>query len=127
MASNMNELFLEDSADSPLLLEYWHDTLIWCPSQCYYHLQRNGIDFILYLRWRWEDPWQAHVIRNAASLNDLHGGKASWSEDVFLENNLFYRDEELDQAKTGLIELFNRGNGEFPERKPHSTNRSKSF
>jgi hypothetical protein len=111
-----NVLIQDIDGAKSLPLEQWFDHLIWCPSQCYYHIQYKGKDYILYLRWRWEDPWQAHVIKNAASLEALHGDKPAWSEDVFLLNHVAFRDEELDQAKAKLIDLFLRNNGEFPER-----------
>jgi hypothetical protein len=76
MKSNSNDLILEIDENKPLPLEQWFDELIWCPCQCYYHIQRSGIDYILHLRWRWEDPWQARVVKNAANLDDMHGDNA---------------------------------------------------
>lgn len=110
--------FLQDiDGTKSLPLEQWFDDLLWCPSQCYYHIQRDEIDYILYLRWRWEDPWQAYVVKNAASLEAIHRDRGTWSEDVFLLNRVVFREEELDLAKPKLIDFFKWNNGEFPERK----------
>ncbi len=120
MESNGNDLIMDAEEDKSLPLEQWFDELMGCPSQCYYHIQHNGIDYILYLRWRWEDPWQAHVVKNAASLEGMHGDKAVWSEDVFQFHSIAFRDEELDMAKAKLVDLFEQNDGEFPERKRYN-------
>jgi hypothetical protein len=81
----------------------WFDDLIWCPSQCYGHLHWQGVDYILYLRWRWDDPWQGHIVKNARDSHSMHLAEAVWSEDLFEEWGLFFRDEELEQAKVALV------------------------
>jgi len=115
MKSAGNDLILDIDETKNLPLEQCFDELIWCPSQCYYHIQGNGKDYILYLRWRWEDPWQAEVVKNAASLGAMHGNEAVWYEDVFLLNHIAFREEELDLAKAKLIDLFHQNNGEFSQ------------
>ena len=40
----------------------WLDELIWCPSQCFLNFRIKDNHYILYLRWRWDDPWRAEVI-----------------------------------------------------------------
>ena len=40
----------------------WEDDLIWCPSQCYYRFTYKGTSYIIYLRWRHDDPWTAELI-----------------------------------------------------------------
>ena len=117
MKSAGNDIILDTELAKSLPLEQWFDELIWCPSQWHYHIQHGGKDCILYLRWRWEDPWQTHVVKNTASREDMHGDNAAWSEDIFLLNHLVFRDQELDLAKAALIDLFKRNDGEFPERK----------
>lgn len=84
----------------------WVDDLIWCPSQCYGHIQYKGTDYILYLRWRWEDPWQGHIVKNAKDERLMHHDNTVWSEDIFEKRGLFFTDEELDKAKLALIEIF---------------------
>jgi hypothetical protein len=113
----LEDLFhLPENEAEPLPIGEWFYELIWCPSQCYYHLQHKGINYILYLRWRWENPWQAHVVTDAASLDDLHKDEAIWSEDVFALCHVQYSDEELELAKEKIISLFYEFNGNFPER-----------
>lgn len=84
----------------------WEDDLIWCPSQCYAPITYNGVHYVLYLRWRWDDPWQGHIITNARTSSDVSKTQAEWSEDLFEEQELFFCDEELDQAKAALIKIF---------------------
>ena len=93
----------------------WLDDLTWSPSQCYFYLQHHGVDYILYLRWRWKDPWQGYVIRNAASPDDVNEDLAVWSGDVFELNRIDYPAEELDQAKNRLVSLFYEFDGQFTE------------
>lgn len=80
----------------------WEDDLIWCPSQCYAPITYNGVDYVLYLRWRWGDPWQGHIITHARTSGGMSKKHAEWSEDLFEQRGLFFRDEALDQAKAAL-------------------------
>jgi hypothetical protein len=105
---------LEDESE-PLPLGQWFDDLTWSPSQCYYHLQHNGADYILYLRWRWTNPWQAHVVKNAVSLDAMNEGEVVWSGDVFELREAYYDETELELAKEKIISLFYEFDGEFPE------------
>lgn len=72
------------------VIKEWDDDLIWCPSQCYLRIEHGGLNYIIYLRWRHEDPWTASVID---------------SDDGFNFNNFnkldipFYKDSELDELK----------------------------
>jgi hypothetical protein len=91
----------------------WFDELVWCPSQCYCRVQHHGVDYILYLRWRWRDPWQAHVVRNADSLDSMNNGQAVWSGDVFEMHHEYFRDVDLELAKDKLIRLFYEFDGNF--------------
>ena len=105
--------YLPEDETEPLPVGEWFDELIWCPSQCYYHLQHHGMDFILYLRWRWTDPWQAYVVKNAASLSSMNNGDAVWSGDVFELQHVQLSDVELEPAKDKIISLFYEFDGNF--------------
>ena len=107
--------YLPEDETEPLPAGEWFNELIWSPSQCYYHLQHQGVDYILYLRWRWTDPWQAYVVRNAASLSDMNNGQAVWSGDVFELNHVQYKDVELALAKDKIISLFHEFDGNFTQ------------
>ena len=84
----------------------WEDDLIWCPSQCYAPVAYGGVHYVLYLRWRWDDPWQGHIITHARISNDVGKKHTEWSEDLLEQRGLFFRDEELDQAKAALLKVF---------------------
>lgn len=84
----------------------WEDDLIWCPSQCYAPITHRGVHYVLYLRWRWDDPWQGHIITHAQTSDDVSSQQAKWSVDVFEEQGLFFRDEDLAQAKAALLKIF---------------------
>ncbi len=104
--------FSEDETE-PLPVGKWLDELTGSLSQCYCHIQHKGVDYILYLRWRWIDPWQAYVIKNADSLSSMNNGQAIWSFDIFEIRHLEYRDAELKQAKETMIRLFHEYDGNF--------------
>lgn len=89
--------------NEPFKLDKWYDSLLWCPSQCYQWKIKDGINYILYLRWRWNDPWQGHIIKNANSEN-LHLAGVEWSTDILSEYN--FSQDQLELAKVKIIELF---------------------
>lgn len=102
----VNFLFIDEFPES-LDLERWYCSLLWCPSQCYMHVQdQHGTHFILYLRWRWNDPWQAHIIRNAYNEQSMRDGEAEWSGNVFEGQGLYFVDEELEDAKQALLNIW---------------------
>lgn len=41
----------------------WIDSLLWCPSQCYYVFSLNDVVYTIYLRWRHDDPWTVSLIQ----------------------------------------------------------------
>ena len=43
---------------------------------------------------------------HARTSNDVSGQQAEWSADVFEMQGLFFRDEELAQAKAALLKIF---------------------
>lgn len=104
--------YTEDETE-PLPIGEWFDDLTWSPSQCYYHLQHNGIDYILYLRWRWTDPWQAYIVKHAASLSSMNNEQVVWSSDVFESHHIYFKDTELELAKEKVIHLFYTLDGNF--------------
>ncbi len=40
----------------------WQDDLGVCPSQCYLYMRYKERYFVIYLRWRYDDPWQATLV-----------------------------------------------------------------
>jgi hypothetical protein len=100
----------------PLPIKEWFYELIWCPNQCYYYIQHNEADYILYLRWRHENPWQAYIVKNAASLDGMNKDEAIWSENIFELYHFQFSDEEIELAKEKIISLFYEFNSDFPDR-----------
>ncbi len=71
----------------------WHDSLIWCPSQCKLNISYKGIDYQIYLRWRWENPWTCALI----TINT--------KEWVYPETFSYWSDDDdLDKIKKDAIE-----------------------
>jgi hypothetical protein len=64
------------------------------------------VHYALYLRWRWDDPWQGRIITNALTSSAVGKKQAEWSEDLLEQRRLFFRAEELDQAKAALLKIF---------------------
>ena len=74
-------------------LYQWDDSLIWCPSQCYYYFKdRNDNLKCIYLRWRHSDPWTAEII----PINEDGSFNHVQRENL---NPPFFKDEELDLLK----------------------------
>lgn len=51
----------------------WDDDLIWCPSQCYLKVKFNKNCYIIYLRWRWNDPWEMSLIPTDETFKIQYG------------------------------------------------------
>ena len=90
----------------PMPLDEWEDWMIWCPSQCYLHTQRNGVDYVLYLRWRHDDPWEGYVIKHATNEDDMVESQAEWSPCLFEQNDVWFNTDQVEEAKAKLLELF---------------------
>lgn len=89
------------------MLDAWQDRLDWNPSECYRRFQYQGQTYRLYLRWRWQDPWQGYIIKDLETpypaLDDF------LSPELFLINHCQYASTELDLAKhvlEGLAEEY---------------------
>jgi len=39
----------------------WDIDLIWCPSQIYKTFMFNDKEYKIYLRWRFDDPWEIRI------------------------------------------------------------------
>lgn len=94
------------------LLEYtefnaWiDDTKYCCPAQCYYYFKVGENYYCIYLRWRWEDPWSASLVKFKDKT--LYWEDSLW---ISLEVN-DYKLDELDELKTEVrkkvISMLNR-------------------
>jgi hypothetical protein len=106
-AETLLKMLLASELDEPLPIDEWQDALMWRPSQCYYRTRKDGVDYVLNLSWGWKNPWQGYIFRNAKTEKDLFRARAERSPDLFEENGLFLKADQLGEAKSKLIELFN--------------------
>ncbi|HDD25974.1 MAG TPA: hypothetical protein ENF75_02670 [Acidilobales archaeon] len=112
--------------------EEWIEDLIWCPSQCYRRIRCDGKIYTLYLRWRWEDPWEFRIAegdmvsQRGPYIIDLRTGKAGrligidkegkpileeikWefiTDDLFSKYSYYFRDLEYKEAEKQAERLF---------------------
>lgn len=82
-----NEILLRKGIERKV----WHDSLIWCPSQCELKFKWLGHDYTIYLRWRHSDPWTAELITPVGDFESLHIPK-------------FKQYDNLDDIKKAAIE-----------------------
>lgn len=80
------------------IISDWHDSLIWCPSQCELKIKYKGKNYILYLRWRNSDPWTASLIPV-----DKQFSSDSCKDWIRLDIP-FFTDEQLDECKVASIQ-----------------------
>ena len=55
-------------------LSDWRDDLMWCPSQLYREFKRNGKEWTLYCRWRYEDPWTFNIYPEEGNWEFIGNG-----------------------------------------------------
>jgi len=82
----------------------WFESLIWCPSQLLRRFRCGSYVFTLYLRWRYDDPWQFFI-----ALGDMFDKDSEWefvTDDLFEKYGLFFRDVEYKEAERRAEELF---------------------
>lgn len=82
------------------IVSEWKDDLIWCPSECYLQMTFEGRYFLLYLRWRHNDPWDATLIECDGDFY-MHNKKYKW---VILEVE-HWKDTQIDEIKANAIEV----------------------
>jgi hypothetical protein len=78
----------------------WEDDMIWCPSQCYLNVSHENNKYVIYLRWRWGDPWTASLIPANENYDLVY--KTDWIN-LFNEED-FYTDDQLEACKLAAIE-----------------------
>jgi len=82
----------------------WDIDLIWCPSQIYKTFTVNQKEYIIYLRWRFDDPWEVYINDEAIDVYLMEEYKAEQYQDLmdFVDNNI---DRIVDQYKETNNEL----------------------
>ena len=107
---------MSESREAVPLLQ-WDDDLIWCPSQCHADVTApDGTKAVLYLRWRWDDPWKASIVvgfhqtDGISTANPSIRGFGRWSvegdwHDVSIGD--WKQDDNLDEIKAALVQAWN--------------------
>lgn len=78
----------------------WKCHLISCPSQCQLEFKWDNRFFVIYLRWRWDDPWQACLIECENEVFDIEKTKFNW---IPLDIP-FFKENQLKEVKLSAIE-----------------------
>lgn len=79
----------------------WSRDLIWCPSQLNKTIHYNNTEYLLYARWRWDDPWTGYIIirkTNGIKIEQL------WSEELLEKYN--YKDYDIRKVERTLDSIF---------------------
>ena len=79
----------------------WSRDLIWCPSQLNKTIQYNNTEYLLYARWRWDDPWTGYIIirkTNGIKIEQL------WSEELLEKYD--YKDYDIRKVERTLDFIF---------------------
>jgi len=86
-------------------IDQWRESLLWTPSQLFRRARCGPYIFTLYLRWRYEDPWQFYVALGDMSSDDTRRWEFI-TDDLFQRYGVFFRDEEYKEAEKRAEELF---------------------
>jgi len=68
----------------------WDIDLIWCPSQIYKTFTVNQKEYIIYLRWRFDDPWEVYVNDKGIDVYLMEEYKAEQYHELmdFVDDNI---------------------------------------
>ena len=86
---------VDNYSDDEKKLNTWYDSLIGCPSQCYYYFLHQGDMYCIYLHWRHRDPWTAEIISCAVPDFDLDPDTSIWK---YIKIP-FFEENELEELK----------------------------
>ena len=90
---------IDETPDSEKQLNTWYDTLIGCPSQCYYYFMHEEAMYCVYLRWRHSDPWTCEVIKCAEGDFSLDPDTTTWK----FVKIAFFEEDELEKLKEYVL------------------------
>lgn len=81
----------------------WREDLIWCPTQIYRSVYVNGFKFTLYLRWRWDDPFDFHIlsVKGIDEFFDL-----GWNKELFSNHKIFCTSKQYKKAEEEAYKLW---------------------
>lgn len=83
------------------IIDFWEDSLLYCPSQCELKIKAYGRNYILYLRWRWDDPWTADLI----PVDNQFSDDSKFSNDWVELNIPYFTNEQLNECKEAAIKV----------------------
>ena len=89
----------------------WLEYITYFPSQLYRRFNLRGIEYTVYLRWRYDDPWQCMIAEglspNKTKIIRLHDKVKPkyWSDDLFLENHDWFGSGEYKKAEKRAEEI----------------------
>jgi hypothetical protein len=68
----------------------WDIDLIWCPSQIYKTFTVNQEEYRIYLRWRFDDPWELYVNDKGIDVYLMEEYKAEQYQELidFVDDNI---------------------------------------
>ena len=94
---------MDDKAIEIRIVRGWEDSMLWCPSQCYLYFYVEKGDkkdfYMIYLRWRHEDPWTGDLFKTDEKGNEIAGSR------IELESAYdFGEASSLDSLKSAVLE-----------------------
>lgn len=81
------------------IVKDWKDSMIWCPSQCEMRVSYNEDNYVIYLRWRWSNPWTARIIKVDEKFSSASWLKYRWEYLDVPE----YNDTQVDELKVAAV------------------------
>jgi len=81
----------------------WDIDLIWCPSQIYKTFTVNEKEYRIYLRWRFDDPWEVYINDKGIDVYLMEEYKAEQYQDLmdFVDDNIDRIVEQYKETNNG--------------------------
>lgn len=81
----------------------WDIDLIWCPSQIYKTFTVNQKEYRIYLRWRFDDPWEVYINDKGIDVYLMEEYKAEQYQELmdFIDNNIDRIVEQYKETNNG--------------------------
>ena len=81
----------------------WKDDLIFCPSQCYLNIEFKNKFFVIYLRWRYQDPWTCCLIETRDNKFNLYDSEFN-GIDMPMQID-YFEDKQIIEMKENAIKI----------------------
>ncbi len=88
-------------------LQEFHEDLIWCPSQIYYYFMVGSEMKMVYMRWRWNDPWSIDLC----NVPDPNNPESSWTLDGSIDITSevgYFTDSEYMKMEEKVLEYLKK-------------------